>query len=107
MISFPFEAPALRVEQPLGTFYVTVLPAGLLLQVAASDVMSATLNENGVGYTLSGTQRLLKDPRLNEIAAYINRVDASFPNSIILAANYNREVGLDQDEAEVMEVEEE
>lgn len=106
MTNYPYTAPALRVEQPIGTFYVTVLPADLLLQVASSDVMSATMNPDGVGYVLSGTQRLVQDKRLTQIADYIDRIDAAFPNSIILAANYNREVGLDVDELEAMEAEE-
>ena len=106
MIQFPFTTPALRVTQPIGTFYVTVLPAELLLQVASSDVMSATLNSSGVGYSLTGTQRLIQDKRLGQIADYIDRIDAAFPNSIILAANYNKDVGIDQDEIEAMELEE-
>ncbi|WP_176480232.1 MULTISPECIES: DNA phosphorothioation-associated DGQHR protein 1 [Mesorhizobium] len=106
MIEYPFTAPALPVDQPIGTFYVTVLPAELLLQVASSDVMSAALSSDGVGYVLSGTQRLVQDKRLVQIADYIDRIDSAFPNSIILAANYNREVGLDLDELEAMEEEE-
>lgn len=103
MISFPFSTAALRVEQPLGVFYVAVLPAEVLLQVAISDVMRATLNPDGGGYTLSGTQRVIQDVRLKQIAEYINRVDAAFPNSVIIAANYNSEFGLDQEEASAIE----
>ena len=106
MIEYPYTAPALRVEQPIGTFYVTVLPADLLLQVASSDVMSAAMSPDGVGYVLTGTQRLVQDKRLVQIADYIDRIDSAFPNSIILAANYNREFGLDLDELEAMEEEE-
>ncbi len=103
MIAFPFTALALRVDQPIGTYYVTVLPAELVLQVATSDVMSAALNPDGIGYSLSGTQRPFQDKRLSQIADYIDRSDSAFPNSIILAANYNKDVGLDQDEIEAME----
>jgi len=99
-IQFPFTVPALRVDQRLGSFYVAVMPAELLLRVCASDRMSASLNPSGVGYTLEGTQRTIKDKRLSEIAAYINRVDSAFPNSIIVAANYDRETGFDQSENE-------
>jgi DNA phosphorothioation-associated DGQHR protein 1 len=106
MTVFPFEAPALQIEQPIGTFYVAILPAHVLLQVAASDVMSAALNDTGVGYSLSGTQRLIQDKRLAQIADYIDRSDSAFPNSIILAANHNREFGLDQDETEEIRDEE-
>ena len=100
MPMFPYETVALRVEQRLGTFYVTVLPAELLLQVAASDRMSATMNADGNGYYLKGTQRAIQDKRLNEIANYISRVDSTFPNSIIVAANYNLSTGFDQGEVE-------
>jgi len=106
MVTFPYEVPALRVTQPIGTFYVVVLPAELLLQVAASDVMSATLNPTGIGYSLTGTQRLVQDKRLSQIADYIDRIDAAFPNTIILAANYNKDIGLDQDEIEAIDEEE-
>ncbi|ABG30486.1 DNA phosphorothioation-associated DGQHR protein 1 [Roseobacter denitrificans] len=99
-IEFPFTVPTLRVDQRLGSFYVAVLPAELLLRVCASDRMSASLNPDGVGYTLEGTQRVIQDKRLSEIAAYINRVDSAFPNSIIVAANYDRETGFDQTENE-------
>lgn len=106
MITYPFEVPVIPVVQPLGKFYVTVLPAKLLLEVAASDRIHATLNPEGSGYTLHGTQRVIQDPRLTQIADYIDRGDSSFPNSIILAANYIRDVGLDKDEVEAMEEEE-
>lgn len=102
MITYPFEASALRVSQPIGTFYVAVLPAELLLEVSTSDLMSATRDPSGAGYILTGTQRLVQDRRLTQIADYIDRMDASFPNSIILAANYNNELGLDQDETEAL-----
>lgn len=105
MINFPYRTPALRITQPIGTFYVAILPAELLLQVAASDVMSASLNLDGVGYTLAGTQRLVQDKRLNQIADYIDRIDSSFPNSIILAANHNKDLGIDQNEIEAIELE--
>ena len=100
MTIFPYRAPALRVDQRGGTFYVTVLPAELLLQVAASDRMRAIINSDGSGYRLEGTQRIVQDRRLSEIRDYINRVDATFPNSIILAANYDPETGFDQGELE-------
>ena len=99
-ISFPFTTPALRVQQPLGSFYVAVLPAALLLQVCNSDRMRAKMSPGGSGYKLEGAQRVIQDKRLEEIAAYINRVDASFPNSVILAANHNFETGFDQGEFE-------
>lgn len=103
--SFPYETRALRVDQRLGTFYVAVLPAELLLQVAASDRMRAIINPDGSGYELKGTQRIVQDKRLGEIADYINRMDSAFPNSIIIAANYDMNSGFDQGELEHIEEE--
>lgn len=98
MTTFPIEVKALRVVQPLGVYYVTKLPARVLLQVAFSEVLSATLKDGKDIYELDGTQRLLQPKRIQQIADYINRTDSAFPNSIILAANYRKEDGLLEDE---------
>ncbi len=98
MVSFPYKAPALVVEQPLGPFFVAVLPAGLLLEVAYSDALSATYSETARSYDLHGTQRLPQPKRLDPIAEFIDRTDAAFPNAIILAANFRKEDGLSEDE---------
>ncbi|MBR1285362.1 DGQHR domain-containing protein [Bradyrhizobium sp. AUGA SZCCT0177] len=99
MIQFPHTTPVLKVEQPLGTFFVAVLSAELLLRVAESERLRAAMNETGEGYTLSGTQRMQQEKRFTEIANYIDRVDAAFPNSIILAANFEPGAAVDLDEA--------
>ncbi len=86
MIKFPYKAKALKVEQPLGTYYATVLPAELLLDVCFSDRLKAHKVEGGT-YVLEGTQRLLDEKRLKAIGGFISRIDSAFPNAIILAAN--------------------
>jgi DNA phosphorothioation-associated DGQHR protein 1 len=93
-MTFPLTVKALRVEQPLGVYFVAVIPARVLLQVAFSDVLSATWSDTEHTYKLDGTQRLRDPKRLKPIANYIDREDAAFPNSIILAANYRRDTGL-------------
>lgn len=104
MSMFPLEVRALRVEQPIGVYYLAILQARVLLEVAFSDVLSANLREGEDYYDLDGTQRLMNPKRLQMIADYINRPDASFPNSIILAANFRKEDGLiEDDEFEVAE----
>lgn len=97
MHKFPMEVKALRIEQPLGIYYVAVLPARVLLNVAYSDVLSANLRATGESYDLEGTQRLMQPKRLRLITDYINREDAAFPNTIILAANFRKEDGLIED----------
>lgn len=94
MLTFPMLVPALRVEQPIGVFYVSVLQARVLLEVAYSDVLSATLRDGEECYDLDGTQRVINVKRLQLIAEYINRPDAAFPNSIILTANFRKDDGL-------------
>lgn len=96
-IAYPITVPAIRVEQPLGSYYVTVLPARLLLDVAFSDRMSATASPDGLGYSVDGTQRLKDPKRLSQITDYIDRADSAFPNSIILAANFDPVTGLNED----------
>lgn len=95
--TYPFDVPALRVEQPLGVYYVAVLPARVLLDVAYSHAMSADLDEDRGGYTVSGTQRLAQPKRLDQITDYIDRGDSAFPNSIILAANFDPDTGFIED----------
>ncbi|ATE66796.1 DGQHR domain-containing protein [Rhizorhabdus dicambivorans] len=97
-MTFPLTVKALRVEQPLGVYFVAVIPARVLLQVAFSDALSATWSETEHTYKLDGTQRLRDPKRLKPVASYIDREDAAFPNSIILAANYRRDTGLLEEE---------
>lgn len=93
-MQFPIRAKALRVDQPMGTYYVTTLPARVLMEVAYSDALSATWSEEDQSYRLQGTQRLRDPKRLKPISDYINREDAAFPNAIIIAANQEKDTGL-------------
>lgn len=83
--SFFYEGPALRVSQPLGTFYVISISAEKLLNVCYSD--KAELGDDGVSIT--GTQRWEDEKRQKEIAEFIRTEEAAFPNTIILGANYD------------------
>ncbi len=80
---------AFKVNQPLADFYVTKIKADDLLEVAFSEELQYT-NENGV---LKGHQRPKDEKRLTSIARYIDSVEMSFPNSIIIAANYDKDLG--------------
>ena len=96
----PFiEIPALRVTQPLGEFFVVSLKAKDLLSVTYSDILRIEREDPMAGgYQTSGTQRESKDRRMRDIARYIKTVEASFPNSIILAANYKKDGQLEDNE---------
>lgn len=89
---FPFKTKALQVVQPLGTYYVAVIPANVLLDVAFSDRLRAR-EDDEAGYRVEGTQRGRSANRQPQIEDYIGRMDSAFPNSIILAANYEADTG--------------
>lgn len=94
MVAFPLQIPALRVVQPIGVYYVAVIPAEVLLQVSYSDKLTARWDAARKTYILEGTQRPLQEKRFQQIAEYIARSDSAFPNTIILAANFRKDDGL-------------
>ncbi|TNC99129.1 MAG: hypothetical protein FD121_367 [Gallionellaceae bacterium] len=89
--------PALRVSQPLGQFFVFTLDADTLNKITFSQPAEIRKRfeqeyaEKDRGYSFFGSQRLESKSRLKEIAKFIESTDATFPNSIILAANYDQE----------------
>lgn len=94
---YPFNMPAIRIEQPLGVFYIVSLPAELLLDTCHSikvelleDSEDSDIHPLGKFFDrIKGTQRERKANRLEQIKEYSEQVDACFPNSIILGANYD------------------
>lgn len=88
---FPIKTPAIEIEQPLGVFYVVKLTAEILLNVTYSTPATAVKEQKSGFYKIFGSQRDEKEKRLKEIAQYIDTVEAAFPNSIILGANYDQE----------------
>ena len=86
---FPLKLPAIRVVQPLGEFYAVALSARALQKITYVDpTRIAKADRKRFFYQLLGAQRLSSIPRAKQIARYINTVEAAFPNSVILAANY-------------------
>jgi DNA phosphorothioation-associated DGQHR protein 1 len=83
--NYYFEGPALRVRQPLGTFYVISISAQKLMKLCYSD--KAELAEDG--FSITGTQRVEDEKRQKEISEFIRTEEAAFPNTIILGANYD------------------
>ncbi len=80
------ELNALKVNQPLGSFFVVSISAEKLLELTFSEPMKYIDSKGNV----QGNQRLKDEKRLKEIATYIETVEMAFPNSIILSANYNQ-----------------
>lgn len=93
-MSYPKKIKALRIKQPFGNFFVITIKANDLLELSFSDALR--YDENQI---LRGSQRRLDEKgRVKEITDYINSEDLAFPNSIIIAANYNEEGFIEEDE---------
>ncbi|MGK3329571.1 DGQHR domain-containing protein [Escherichia fergusonii] len=107
MNKFPMKLPAIKVEQPLGDFYVVSIPAEVLLEVCytiRAEILDGYEDQSisHVGTFINklvGNQRVTTRSRLEEIKRYTETVDASFPNSIILGVNYSSNGTLVTDEA--------
>lgn len=99
--TFPMRIPVIKVSQPLSDFYVASISAKLLLDVSYT-IRAEILNDDEDDYEnsrinhigrfinkISGNQRERTSKRLEEIKRYSETVDASFPNSIVIGANYD------------------
>ena len=73
---------ALPVHQPIGDFYICVLPAQVVKKLSTRF---ERLEADSSGERFAGIQRPLSSKRLSEISEYIQSYDATFPTSIILA----------------------
>jgi DNA phosphorothioation-associated DGQHR protein 1 len=98
--NYPFECSGLVISQPFAEFFVAMIPAQVLLDVAYSDRLTADRQGDGT-YTLAGSQRPKSERRLKEIGQFIDSPAAAFPNSIILAANYRSDDGLIEENEDV------
>lgn len=80
------EVKAIKVVQPLGEFYIAKIKARELLKISTSSV--ARYDKDG---NLKGNQRPLDPKRLKAIANFIMSDEMSFPTSILIAANIDRD----------------
>ncbi|ASM51750.1 hypothetical protein PESP_b0132 [Pseudoalteromonas espejiana DSM 9414] len=79
-----FDTSCIEVFQPIGPFYVFKIKATKLVNLVFS---MAAYSQEG---KLSGVQRKLREDRIKEIGLYCKSNNATFPNSIILSANYKK-----------------
>ena len=75
---------ALRVEQPLGDFYIGAVSYQELLRISTTDVRRF-LDDNAE--ELEGIQRQLSNPRLKKLREYVGFEYATFPTSIVIAVD--------------------
>nr|WP_153880241.1 DGQHR domain-containing protein [Citrobacter freundii] len=78
----------LKITQPVGEFYCCVMKAQDLYDISFSDVRRLEKEQNKNDFeTYLGIQRELNPVRVKKIKEYITSVDATFPNSIIVAVD--------------------
>ncbi len=87
LIDEPYEIvlPCIRVEQPLGVFFVASIDSKILREITFSDIRKMTGPSEIDTYL--GIQREVDQKRVKELYRYVNTVDACFPTSVILAVS--------------------
>lgn len=79
--------PCIKVNQPIGTFFIGSIKSHDLCEITKIDIRRL---EGEKGYeTYMGIQRPRSEKRIKEIAKYINTADACFPTAVILAVSAN------------------
>lgn len=77
------EIKCIQATQPIGDMYVCVIDSVFLQKIAYADVRRNESDCRDVEKYV-GVQRVLDPKREKEIGKYVNFVDATFPNSIII-----------------------
>lgn len=78
----PITIPALKLTQPIGDFYVGVIPSKDLLGLCTTDMDSIKESEYDI------YQRKLNQSRIPALEQYMEYSKATFPNGIILNSRY-------------------
>ncbi|MEI9921882.1 MAG: DGQHR domain-containing protein [Bacteroidota bacterium] len=88
MAAQTIEFYCLEAQQPIGTLYVGVMNHDDLEYISYADVRRMeTGKANREVEDYIGIQRELNEKREKDIGKYVNLVDATFPNSIIIAVS--------------------
>lgn len=74
---------ALKVRQPIGDFFVGVIPHDMLTEICYVDVRQIGHETELDSYI--GIQRQVDKNRIEEIRSYVRSPDATFPTAVILA----------------------
>lgn len=93
--------PAIKIEQPIGTFYAVCIDSAELQKLSFSSRADYKKKDflDGVLSLNSGSQRDLNSKRSKEIGRFINTEESTFPNSIILGANIDKDGNMIEDES--------
>lgn len=80
-MSDKIKIPCIKIEQPIGIFYIGVIGFENLRSISYSDIRQ--LDRELDNYL--GIQRKISPKRVDELQRYVNNVDATFPTSVILS----------------------
>lgn len=78
----PISLRVLKVDQPIGEFYIGAIDSRVLNSIATVEVREFL---GGRAQDIGGIQRQLSSKRVNEISEYVNFDYATFPTSVIIA----------------------
>ncbi|MGN5054377.1 DNA phosphorothioation-associated DGQHR protein 1 [Aeromonas veronii] len=95
-MSTEIRLPAIKVEQPIGSFYAVSISSDLLSKIAFSS-RAEYQSKSDSFFSLKGNQRELDLKRSKQIGQYIDSVESTFPNAIILGANFDKNGNLIED----------
>lgn len=101
------ELSVIKVQQPMGTFFIGEISAEDLVSISRSDVRRIEDELREVELYL-GIQRPLDKQRVKKIKEYVQSPDATFPTGIILAIDqYNAEFNEQENKLILSEYEDE
>jgi DGQHR domain-containing protein len=80
----PIQIAVLKVDQPIGEFYIGSLDARQLISISYTEIRKFV---EGRQEDLAGIQRERSPKRINELAQYVNFDYATFPTSVVLAVD--------------------
>jgi DGQHR domain-containing protein len=82
-----FSLQVLKVQQPIGEFFVGVLDSQRVCDITHFDVRRILSEREFETYL--GIQRPLNEIRVKEIEQYVQTIDACFPAAVVLSVNGN------------------
>ena len=75
--------PVTLVSQPIGDFYIGVVPRQIAVDISEFDIRRLVNKERFTDFM--GIQREVSEKRVKDIVRYLNTTDATFPTAVILS----------------------
>lgn len=79
-----FRLETIKINQPIGQFYIARIPGIFLYEMAKADIMTIKKTYTDDDQLYEGIQRRLNENKVQNIEDYLSAYDATFPTSIVL-----------------------